>query len=140
MGIATSIDELHIYPHSVSSFLHAAFEYRGRAEFASHRFQVVRLAFVFRRGRARDNFQVADTSKFGKDFILGTVGEISVPLVFAEIREGKHCDPIKRNAHGRSDKSHMRPAHTQKPNPEQPKQKNRRNSSESKAGGSSRLP
>src|SRR5262249_55765963 len=119
MGITTSIDELHIYPHSVSSFLHAAFEYRGHAKFASHCFQGVRLAFVFRRGSARDNFQVADASKFGKDFILGTVGEISVPLVFAEILEWEHCDTLQRNCHGRSDQFLMRTAQTPESNPEQ---------------------
>ena len=78
MRVAARIKQLHIYPDFASSLLHAAFEHGGHAEFAGHCLQVFRLAFVFGGGSPRDNFQVADTSEFGQDFILSAVGEIGV--------------------------------------------------------------
>ena len=92
MRVDARVEQLNVYPHFVSSFLHAAFEHRAYAEFTSHCLQVFWLAFVFGCGRARDHLQVADASEFAQDFILNTVREISVRFLFAQILEWENRD------------------------------------------------
>src|SRR5436190_5582131 len=87
MGVDARVEQLDVYPHSVSSLLHAAFEHIRHAKFAGHCLQVFWLAFVFGRRFSRDNLQVADASELGQDLILNAVGEIGIVWVTAQIVE-----------------------------------------------------
>src|SRR5438128_12622446 len=74
MRVDARVEQLDVYPHSVSSLLHAAFEHSAHTEFVRDCLQVFRLTFVFGCGRTRDHLQVTDASEFGQDLILNTVG------------------------------------------------------------------
>src|SRR5512132_2616767 len=92
MRVDARVEQLNVYPHFVSSLLHAAFEYSGHAEFASHCLQVFWRAFVFGWRFSRDNLQVADASELGQDLILNAVGEVSIVRVTAQIVEWEDRD------------------------------------------------
>ena len=92
MCVDARVEQLDVYPHSVSSLLHGAFEHSGYAEFVSHCLQIFRLAFVFCCRGTRDHLQVADASEFGQDLALNTVGKISIRFFFAQVLEWKDRD------------------------------------------------
>src|SRR6266487_1327702 len=92
MRIGVGVEQLNVYPHFVSSSLHAAFEHSAHAEFTSHCLQVFRRAFVFGCRFSRDNLQVADASELRQDLILNTVGEVSIVWVTAQIVEWENRD------------------------------------------------
>src|SRR5213592_1860651 len=92
MRVDAGVEQLNVYPHSVSSLLHTAFEHTGHAELASHRLQVFRCTFVFGCRFSRDNLQVADASELGQDLILNAVGKVSVVWVTAQIVEWENRD------------------------------------------------
>src|SRR5881392_3094157 len=87
MGVDARVEQLRVYPHSVSGLLHATFEHSGHSQFAGHGLQVFWLAFVFSCGRTRNNLQVPDASEFSQDLILNPIGEISVRLFLARVFE-----------------------------------------------------
>src|SRR6266487_6113295 len=92
MRVDARVEQLDVYPHSVSSPLHAAFEHTGHAELAGHCLQVFRRAFIFGCRFSRDNLQVANASEFGQDLILNAVGEVSIVWVTAQIVEWENRD------------------------------------------------
>ena len=63
MRVRRRFDQLHIDVHRVAGFLHAAFEQIGYAELLADFAQVIRRAFVFLGGSARDDFQRSDLGK-----------------------------------------------------------------------------
>ena len=97
MRVRVRVDQLDVHPHSVTSFLDAAFKHSGDAEFVGNCLQVFRLAFVFGRGSSGDNFQVSDAGEFGHDFALSAVGEIGVPFFLAQIFKGEHGNTLFRD-------------------------------------------
>jgi hypothetical protein len=101
MRVAARIEELHIYPHFVSSLLHAAFENCGHAEFAGHCLQVFRFALILHCRRTRDDLQVADAGEFGQDLALNAVGEIGIVWVTAQIFERQDRDALVGDHRGR---------------------------------------
>src|SRR6266496_4037987 len=92
MGVDVRVNQLNVYPHFVSSPLHAAFEYSSYAQFASRCLQVFWLALVFGCGRTRDHLQIADASEFRQDLILNAIGEVSIVWVTAQIVEWENRD------------------------------------------------
>src|SRR6266536_2588755 len=92
MRVDARVEQLNVYSHFVSSLLHAAFQHTGDAEFASHRLQVFRRAFVSRCRFSRDNLQVADGSELRQDLILNAVGKVSIVWVTAQIVEWENRD------------------------------------------------
>jgi hypothetical protein len=90
MRVDAGVEQLNVYPHFVSSLLHAAFEHGGNAEFIRHCLQVFWRALVFGCRFTRDNLQVADASELGQDLILNAVGEVSVRFFFAQILKWKN--------------------------------------------------
>src|SRR5438128_11583083 len=94
MRVDARVEQLDVYPHFISSLLHAAFEHIGHAEFASYCFQVFRRAFVFGCRFSRDNLQVANASELRQDFILNAVGEVGIVWVTTQIVEWENCDAI----------------------------------------------
>jgi hypothetical protein len=92
MRVNAGVEQLNVYPHFVSSLLHAAFQHSRHAEFASHCLQVFRRAFVFGCRFSRDNLQLADADELRQDLILDAVGEIRVRFLFAQIVEWENRD------------------------------------------------
>src|SRR5438067_10524346 len=90
MSVDARVEQLRVYPHSVSGLLHATFEHSGHSQFAGHGLQVFWLAFVFSCGRTRNNLQVPDASEFSQDLILNPIGEISVRFFLAQVFEWQH--------------------------------------------------
>src|SRR6266566_10068520 len=96
MRVDARVEQLDVYPNSVTSLLHGAFEHTGDAEFASHCLQVFWLAFVFGCGRTRDHLQVADASELGQDFILNAVSEIGISFFLAKVLERQYSNRFFR--------------------------------------------
>src|SRR6266487_2742761 len=94
MRVDARVEQLNVYSYFVSSFLHAAFQQTGDAEFTGHCLQVFRRAFVFGCRFSRDNLQVADGSELRQDLILNTVGEVSIVWVTAQIVEWQNRDAL----------------------------------------------
>src|SRR2546425_11349715 len=96
MRVDARVEQLDVYPHFISSLLHAAFEHIGHAEFTGHCLQVFWRAFVFCCRFSRDNLQVADASELRQNFILNAVGEVSIVWVTTQIVEWENRDAFSQ--------------------------------------------
>src|SRR6266536_86042 len=119
MRVDARVQQLNVYPHFVSSLLHAAFQHSGDAEFASHCLRVFWRAFVFGCRFSRDNLQVADSSELRQDLILNAVGEVGIVWVTAQIVEWENRDAFPQRCRNCRRNSGMKALEKQNRNDEQ---------------------
>ena len=60
MGIGLRVNQLHIDPHLVGRFLHAALKNVRYAKLLRDLGEIARFALILLRGRARNYFQICD--------------------------------------------------------------------------------
>ena len=83
MRIGLRVDQLDIYPHLASRFLHATFKNVCYAKLPCDLGEIARFAVVSLRGRARNYFQVCDLCQSRQDLLLDAFSEIGVVRIFA---------------------------------------------------------
>ena len=98
MGIIRGFNQLHVYAHRVSTFLHAAFQNVGNAKLFGDLRQIFRGAFIMLRGCTRDYLEIAYLGQARQDFILNTFRKIRIRLVFAQILKRQHRDALFRRS------------------------------------------
>ena len=81
-----------------AGLLHAALEDVSDTEFLRDLGQVRRSTFVPQSGRARNNLEIADLRQAGEDFVLDSLGEIFVRLVFTQGGEGQNGDAFLQSS------------------------------------------
>jgi hypothetical protein len=85
MCIGDRIDQLDIDPDLIGHLLDTTFKNVGNSKLLPDFGQIARLALVLLRRGARDDFQVSDFREPRQDFLLDSVGEVSVSFFFTEI-------------------------------------------------------
>ena len=89
MPVIARIEQLRVDAHFVASALHAAFHHMRDAQFLTNLAQVTRQsALVLHYRSAADDFEVGDLCQMRKNFILHTIGEVSVLFVAAQVFKG----------------------------------------------------
>ena len=83
MRVVERIDELHVYPHLVIRFLHAALHDMHHAKLLRDFTQIGRRALEPLRRCARDDFQIRHLCQPGQNFILHAFGEVGIRFVVA---------------------------------------------------------
>ena len=92
MRIRLSVNQLHIDPHLIGRFLHAAFKNVRDTKLLCDLGEFARFALIALRGSARDYFQIRDLSQPRQDLLLDTLSEVGVVSVGAEIFKWQHGD------------------------------------------------
>src|SRR5437588_7294772 len=85
-----SVYELRIDAHTVLVTLHRALKDIANAELLADLLGVDALAFVSKRGVARDDKAVADARKLGGEVLGDAVGKIVLGRIAGEIGERQH--------------------------------------------------
>ena len=88
MGIIGSFDQLHVYSHSITALLHAAFYDVGHTKLLCYLGQVFGHAFVMLGRCARDHLEIGDLRSQGQNLVLDSVGKVGVGFFFAQVFEG----------------------------------------------------
>ena len=101
MRVALGIDELDVDAHAVAGFAHTAFQDVGNSKLLRDLANVLGRVFETLRRRARDHFQIANAREAGEDFLLDTVGKISVRFIFAQIFKRQDGDRFAQNRRAR---------------------------------------
>ena len=97
-----SANQLDVHVHSVSDFLHTAFEKIRHAQLLADLTQVLGRALVFLSRSARDDLERGNLREPGQDFVLDTVGKVSIRSIVAEILERQDGDAFFRDRRRRS--------------------------------------
>ncbi len=84
-------NQLDVHVHSISDFLHTAFEKMRHAQLLADLTQVLGRALVFLGGGARYDLKLGNLRKPGKDFVLDTIGKVSIRFIVAEVLERQDC-------------------------------------------------
>ena len=87
MAVGQGVDELHIHPHLIARFLHAAFDDVHHSKLLRNLGKVIRRALEVLRRSARNHFQVGNFRQAGENFILHSFAEVSVVRITTEIVE-----------------------------------------------------
>jgi hypothetical protein len=95
MRVRERVDQLHIDPHLIVHFLHAAFENVQRTELLRDIGQILGRTLEFLRRRARNYFQVRNFCQTGENFILHAFGEKGVVGIATQIIERQHRDRFR---------------------------------------------
>src|SRR5205823_2369903 len=93
MGISVPVNQLHIDPHLVSHFLHAAFEKVRYTKLPCDVAEIPWLALILLCGSARNYFQTRNASKPCQDLLVDAFSEIRIIWIRTKVSKGKHCNP-----------------------------------------------
>ena len=140
MAISERIDQLHRNPNMVSRPAHAAFHHIAHTQLLRDFFKIARDATLVLHDRSATNhFQILDLGQIRKQFILDTVGKVSVLLFLAQIFQRQHGDAFGRNRRGRVLEFFLRAANRPKSNTQHRYQEQSRDGCGFKSKGCSRL-
>ena len=101
--VVPGIDELDMDSHPIAGFAHRAFDNIRNTELAGDLRNVIRGILETLCRRPRDDFQISDPRKSGQDFLLNTIGKISVRFIFTEIFKRQDGNGFAQNRPSRSD-------------------------------------
>src|SRR6266566_7799505 len=84
-----------MHAHLIIRFLDAALQNVHHAELLRDLRKIIRRTFEMLRRSARDYFEVGDFRQTGENFVLYSLGEISVSFFFAEIVKSQHGNGLR---------------------------------------------
>ena len=101
MLVGGGTDQLDIDVHGIGDLLYAALKDVGRAQLFADVAQIIRRALIFLRRRARDYFEGSNLRQARQNFVLNTLGKISIRFVVAQIIERQNGNALARDINRR---------------------------------------
>ncbi len=91
MRVSPRVEQLRVNSNFVGSPLYAAFDDMCYAELLADFAQIARrAALVLHDARAADHFEISNLCQVRQDFVLHTVGEVSIGFVFTSVFKREH--------------------------------------------------